>query len=49
MGGCSQNTKNGLGFDFFRPVPQKWQRISQIVRVIDNETWASFANVENRE
>jgi hypothetical protein len=30
--GCAQNPENGYGFDFFRPRPQRWRWISQVMK-----------------
>jgi hypothetical protein len=42
--GYAQKGKNGLGFDFFRAIPQIWRLIYHIVRVTGDETWFSFVN-----
>jgi hypothetical protein len=47
---CTQNEHNGSGFDFIRGIPQNDNEfLSHIVQVTDDETWASFVNVETKE
>jgi hypothetical protein len=45
----AQNAENGYGFcRLFRPIPQRWQLISQS-QVTGDETWVSVVNVETKE
>jgi hypothetical protein len=47
---CAQNTRNGIGFHFFRVIPQRSKEfLNHIVRVIGDESWVSFVNVETKE
>jgi hypothetical protein len=45
--GCTQNAENGLGFDFFRAIHQRWRILNHIVT--GDETWVSFVIVETKE
>jgi hypothetical protein len=48
--GCPQNAENGFGFDFLERYHKDGDEIlSHIVPVTDDETWASFVNVETKE
>jgi hypothetical protein len=48
--GCIQNAENGLGFDFLQPYREVGDKfLNHIIRVIGDETWVSFVNVETRE
>jgi hypothetical protein len=46
--GWIQNTENGLGFVFVLERYHKdgYEFFNHIVRVIDDDTWVSFVNVE---
>jgi hypothetical protein len=48
--GCAQNAGNRFGFEFLQPYHNHGDEfLNHIVRVIDDETWVSFVNVETEE
>jgi hypothetical protein len=47
---CTQNTKNGFGFDFLERYQKDGHEfLNHIVQVTADETWVSFVNVETKE
>jgi hypothetical protein len=48
--GSSQNAENGFGFDFLQRYHKDGDEfLSHFIRVMSDETWVSFVNVETKE
>jgi hypothetical protein len=48
--GCTQNAKNGFGFDFLERYHKDGHKfLSHILGVTGDETWLSFVNAETKE
>jgi hypothetical protein len=48
--GCAQNAENGFGFYVLERYHKDGDEfLNHIVRVIDDGSWVSFVNVENKE
>jgi hypothetical protein len=47
---CTKCRENGLSFDFFRAIPQRWHEfLNHITGITGTEIWVSFVNIETKQ